>query len=104
MHKLLRWSIVGLFVLIPKLGSVFAEDSHLFATEIAAREHCPADIVVWVDTARGIYHFKGMRWYGNTTNGAYACRKEGDQSGYRLPVFCRYCSGTGLDAVSLTPQ
>jgi hypothetical protein len=25
----------------------------------------------------GIYHFKGMRWYGNTNRGAYICKKEG---------------------------
>jgi hypothetical protein len=60
-----------MLVLTPNLGSAFAEDLQLFATEISARKHCPADVTVWVDTATGIYHFKGMRWYGNTTSGAY---------------------------------
>jgi len=30
----------------------------------------------------GIYHEKGMRWYGRTKHGAYACRKEANAAGY----------------------
>ena len=93
MQRLPRWLIVGSLVLTANLRSALAEDALLFATEITAQKHCPADVVVWVNTATGIYHFKGMRWYGNTTSGAYVCQKEGNQAGYRLPVFCRYCSG-----------
>jgi len=93
MQKLSRRLFVGLVVLIPSLGSAFAENLQLFATEIAAQKYCRADVVVWVNTAKGIYHLKGMRWYGNTTSGAYICQTEADQAGYRLPVFCRYCSG-----------
>jgi hypothetical protein len=93
MYQLSRWLIVGLLVVTPSLGSALAPE--LFATEIGAQKHCPADIVVWVNTLTGIYHFKGMRWYGNTKSGAYVCKKEGDQAGYRLPVFCRYCARPG---------
>ena len=88
-----RWLIAGLLALTASFGSALAEDVPLFETEIAAQKHCPDDTVVWADTATGIYHFKGMRWYGNTKSGAYVCRKKANQSGYRLPVFCRYCSG-----------
>lgn len=95
MHKLSRWLIVWLLVLTPTLRFALAENPRLFTTEIAAKKHCPVDIVVWVNTATGIYHFKGMRWYGNTTNGAYVCQKEGNEVGYHLPIFCRYCSGAG---------
>jgi len=55
----------------------------LFATESAAQSHCPRDQVVWLNTNSGIYHEKGMRWYGNTRSGAYVCRKEADAAGDR---------------------
>jgi hypothetical protein len=55
----------------------------LFETESAAQTHCPKDEVVWLNTASGIYHEKGMRWYGHTKHGAYVCRKEADAAGDR---------------------
>jgi hypothetical protein len=55
----------------------------LFATEGAAQKHCPRDQVVWLNTNSGIYHEKGMRWYGNTKAGAYVCRKQADAAGDR---------------------
>jgi hypothetical protein len=61
-----------------------ASDSlQLFDTEEAAQKHCPKDQVVWLNTRSGIYHEKGMRWYGNTKHGAYVCRKEADAAGDR---------------------
>lgn len=54
-----------------------------FPTEQAAKAHCPADTVVWLNLPTGIYHFAGERWYGNTKNGAYACQKEADKAGDR---------------------
>ena len=55
----------------------------LFESEGAAQAHCPKDTVVWLNTASGIYHEKGMRWYGNTRHGAYVCRAEADTAGDR---------------------
>jgi hypothetical protein len=55
----------------------------LFATEVAAQKHCPADTVVWLNTRSGIYHLKGERWYGRTKHGAYVCKKEADAAGDR---------------------
>jgi len=55
----------------------------LFSTERAAQVHCPRDTVVWLNTNSGIYHEKGMRWYGRTRAGAYVCRKEADAAGDR---------------------
>ncbi len=54
-----------------------------FETESAAQRHCPKDTVVWLNTASGIYHEKGMRWYGRTKHGAYVCRAEADAAGDR---------------------
>lgn len=55
----------------------------MFATESAAQAHCPTDTVVWLNTRSGIWHEKGMRWYGHTKQGAYVCRKEAAAAGYR---------------------
>ena len=55
----------------------------MFQTEDAAQAHCPRDEVVWLNTSSGIYHEKGMRWYGRTKHGAYVCKKEADAAGDR---------------------
>jgi hypothetical protein len=55
----------------------------MFDTEAAAQTHCPSDVVVWLNTKTGIWHEKGMRWYGHTKEGAYVCRKEAAAAGYR---------------------
>jgi hypothetical protein len=55
----------------------------MFDTEAAAQAHCPRDVVVWLNIPTGIWHEKGMRWYGNTKHGAYVCRKEAKAAGDR---------------------
>jgi hypothetical protein len=67
----------------PASAPVMTGSLQLFATERAAQGHCPRDIVVWLNTNSGIYHEKGMRWYGNTKSGAYVCRREADAAGNR---------------------
>ena len=62
---------------------VTAGSLQLFASESMAQAHCPRDQVVWLNTNSGIYHEKGMRWYGNTKAGAYVCRREADAAGDR---------------------
>lgn len=42
----------------------------MFDSEAAAQAHCPKDVVVWLNIPSGIYHEKGMRWYGRTRHGA----------------------------------
>ena len=83
----MRWwralFVVALLALSPMAASGFEGNAQSFTSEPEAQKHCPADIVVWVNTPSGVYHFKGMRWYGNTNRGAYVCQKEGDQAGYR---------------------
>ena len=60
-----------------------SEQLTLFPTEQQAQEHCPKDVVVWLNLPTGVYHFKGQRWYGQTKSGAYVCQKEADQAGDR---------------------
>lgn len=55
----------------------------MFSTAAAAQRHCPSDQVVWLNIPSGIYHLKGMRWYGRTEHGAYVCRREADAAGDR---------------------
>jgi hypothetical protein len=75
--------LVGLLLVAPMAALAFDGSAQLFNIETEAQKHCRADIVVWVNTPSGIYHLKGMRWYGNTNHGAYVCQKEGDRAGYR---------------------
>jgi hypothetical protein len=55
----------------------------LFSAEDQAQQYCPSDVVVWLNLPTRIYHWKGMRWYGKTKNGAYVCKKEADENGSR---------------------
>lgn len=67
----------------PKTQATQSATLAQFDTEAAAQAHCPSDQVVWLNTNSGIYHEKGMRWYGRTKHGAYVCRKEADAAGDR---------------------
>jgi hypothetical protein len=62
---------------------VVASALRLFDTEAAAQRHCPSDVIVWLNTKTGIFHEKGMRWYGRTREGAYVCRREALADGDR---------------------
>jgi hypothetical protein len=81
--------VVALFAGVPTTSGaatsppVSATTLRLFVSETVAQAHCPKDEVVWLNTASGIYHEKGMRWYGRTRHGAYVCRKEADAVGDR---------------------
>jgi hypothetical protein len=38
---------------------------------------------VWVNTATGIYHYPGTRWYGHTKQGKFMNEKDAIAQGYR---------------------
>jgi len=48
------------------------------------------NIRVWVNTASGVYHCPGTRWYGATKRGEYMTQREALQKGNR-PAYGRYC-------------
>jgi len=55
----------------------------LFSSEDAAQQHCPRDVIVWLNLSSKIYHYKGERWYGRTRHGAFVCEKEAIADGDR---------------------
>ena len=54
-----------------------------FPTAQEAQQHCPDDLVVWLDSPTRTYHYRGQRWYGSTKSGAYVCRNEANKAGMR---------------------
>ena len=74
--------VFAVFISMPVIA-VAQGSAQKFQTEQAAQDHCPSDTIVWVNAKSSVYHFKGQRWYGNTKEGAYECRKEADREGDR---------------------
>jgi hypothetical protein len=44
---------------------------------------CPGDVIVWVNTRSGIYHFAGERYFGSTRQGKFMCEKAARAEGDR---------------------
>jgi hypothetical protein len=72
--------IAVLLLALPVAAGAAAQPT-LYPSESAARQACPNDIVVWLNTKSGFYHYKGQKWYGTTTVGAYVCKAEADGAG-----------------------
>jgi len=81
MKRVVLLMILALGLCAP--AASYAQTETHFQSEQGAKKHCPKDIVVWVNTKTGVYHFKDERWYGNTNEGAYECRKDADGEGDR---------------------
>jgi hypothetical protein len=85
MKRRAAYYLLALVLVVPfAAGAGLAAEPTAFTNEQEAQQHCPADTVVWLNLPTGIYHLKGERWYGRTTNGAYVCEKEADRAGDRL--------------------
>ena len=52
-----------------------------FSTEAEAKEKCPTDTVVWVNTKSHKYHYAGHKSYGATKQGAYMCEADATAAG-----------------------
>jgi hypothetical protein len=79
MKPLLRVFAVAL--LLPAAAQ--AKEVKEYDFEAAAQKHCPKDAVVWSNVkGGGIYHVKGSKLYGKTTDGGYLCRKEAEAAGW----------------------
>jgi hypothetical protein len=73
--------VVGLIASLALAVPAFALET--FTDEAKAQQHCPKDIVVWLNLPTMIWHYKGQRWYASTKHGAYACEKEAGAAGAR---------------------
>lgn len=80
--QLLAWA-VALSVFGASFIEADAASLELFPIEQEAQQHCPHDVVVWLNLPTGIYHYQGRRWYGQTKRGAYVCEQEALQNGDR---------------------
>jgi len=58
-----------------------------FRSEAQAQRYCPADVVVWLDFAKGIYYARGQKRYARGFNGSFVCREEARSSGYRRSLL-----------------
>jgi hypothetical protein len=75
--------LLGTVLFLSFLSPALADPAPHFQSEQEARQHCPNDTVVWLNTKTGVYHFKGERWYGATKGGVYECRRDADAEGDR---------------------
>jgi hypothetical protein len=58
-------------------------DVPVFDSKVAAHQHCPRDIIVWVDKQTNTFYLKGQLWYGTTENGGYMCRNDAWDNGIK---------------------
>jgi hypothetical protein len=83
-----RWLLSALALLALLLpGSAASTEPKVplanYPTAQEAQQHCPDDLVVWLDPPTRTYHYRGQRWYGSTKSGAYVCRNEANKAGMR---------------------
>jgi len=57
---------------------------------VFGQEQEKKEVTVWVNTASGVYHCPGTRWYGKTKRGKYMGECEALAEGYR-PAYGRRC-------------
>ena len=69
------------FLTLVAFGAV--ADDIQFPTRAAAEEHCPSQVVVWVDLETRIFYYRGQDRYGSTKSGAYMCERDVKGGGYR---------------------
>ena len=75
--RLFAGLVVSLTLAIPAFGL------DTFPDEAKAQQHCPKDVVVWLNLPTMIWHYKGQRWYARTQHGAFTCEKEAGAGGAR---------------------
>jgi hypothetical protein len=73
----------GLVVSLSLALPAFRLPPPTFPDEAKAQQHCPKDVVIWLNLPTMVWHYKGQRWYANTKHGAFACEKEAGAAGAR---------------------
>lgn len=96
------WVASPLLLLVPLLfgvhsmfGVAFVNAAPLllevphFQFEQQAQQHCPDDSVVWATPRSGVYNSSGERWYGQTSDGTFACLLDAQKAGYHVTSRAR---------------
>ncbi|MFW2572111.1 hypothetical protein [Legionella sp. 29fVS95] len=78
-----KFLFIAFFSMCVFISPSYSDGLTLFSEEIAAKDHCPNDEVVWLNLPTGIWHKKGARWYGTTKHGAFVCKQEAASAGDR---------------------
>jgi hypothetical protein len=73
----------AMFPLLAFMSSGVAFTQTKFASEDAARLHCPIDAVVWLTAPNNVFVRKGDPRYGTTQRGAYICEHDAIAAGDR---------------------
>ncbi len=82
-RKLRAAGLAGFLPLAAVPSATLAETVQ-YPTRAAAEEHCPGQVVVWVDLETRIFYYRGQDRYGSTKTGAYLCER--DVKGLCYPV------------------
>ena len=78
--------VLACFLVLAGLAPVLAGQD-----TASARSDTAAAPQVWVNTASGVYHCPGTRYYGTTKQGRYMTESDARASGFR-PAYNRPCS------------
>lgn len=89
--------LTGLVLAISLCLPIFVATAQAPLANAASAQHIAVqadqgnpDLKVWVNTASGVYHCPGTRWYGATKHGTYMCQADAQKKGYR-PAYGRVC-------------
>jgi hypothetical protein len=75
--------VVGPFCVHAQDDVKDANDLPLYDSKGAAHQHCPKDVIVWIDRQTNSFYLKGEMWYGTTENGGYMCRDDAWENGFK---------------------
>jgi len=62
----------------------------LFRTALQAQQHCPSDVVVWLDFNKRTYYAEGQRLFARGRTGTFVCRDEARKNRYRRSLLGRW--------------
>ena len=80
-------AIVFLVALFSAIPASYVTSSSARAAQAKAEKK---EVRVWVNTASGVYHCPGTRWYGKTKHGEYMSECEAIKKGNR-PAYGKAC-------------
>jgi hypothetical protein len=76
--KSVRILLTALLLCVPILQG---QEVPKFTRQLVAQS--AEDRLVWVNTATGVYHYPGTRWYGKTRQGKFMSESDAKAQGYR---------------------